>query len=362
MLPGSAINAICPYYTMFPLSFPLRVIARHSVKGQWVADPFCGRGTTNLAARMFGLATFGIDSSPVAVAIAEAKLCDTTVTRVTRVVQNILDDVPTPSNIPSGEFWNHMYHEGVLYDICRIRQALLQDCRSDSRKVLRAIILGALHGPVTKATPSHLSNQSPRTYAPKPTYAVQFWKDRCLHPPKIDLLNVVRVRASRFLIDGPRRVDGLIRLGDSRSKSNYPKVKIGLVVTSPPYYGMRTYVPDQWLRSWFLGGPSQVDYRHPAREIRHASPEAFASELKLVWKAIAENSTSRTKLVIRFGSINDRDVDHVDLLKTSLTDSGWTLQTIVSAGDASTGKRQASQFRLTNSIPRTEHDFYAVPA
>jgi hypothetical protein len=29
---------------------------------------------------------------------------------------------------------------------------------------------------------------------------------------------------------------------------------------SPPYYGRRTYIPDQWLRNWFLGGSSNVEY------------------------------------------------------------------------------------------------------
>ena len=33
-----------------------------------------------------------------------------------------------------------------------------------------------------------------------------------------------------------------------------------LIVTSPPYYGLRTYVSDQWLRNWFLGGADRVDY------------------------------------------------------------------------------------------------------
>lgn len=341
---------------MFPLSFPLRVIAGRPLKEGWITDPFCGRGTTNLAARLSGVATFGMDSSPIAV----AKLCDTTARRVEEVARCVLDDDTEPVDIPQGRFWKRMYHKDVLRAICKLREAFLHDCRSDSRKVLRAIILGALHGPMTKTVASHLSNQCPRTYAPKPAYALRFWEARSLSPPKIDVLEVVRVRSDRFLAESPQRVDGLIRLGDSRISADYPDINIGLVITSPPYYGMRTYIPDQWLRDWFLGGPQEVDYQHPPSELEHASPTAFAGELRAVWKSLAARATKEARLVIRFGSINDRDVDHVALLKESLRETGWSLQTIVEAGDANTGNRQAKQFQLSDSLPRPEHDFYAV--
>ncbi len=155
---------------MFPLSFPLRVMRNRPVGHGWIADPFCGRGTTNLAARLNGVPTFGMDSSPIAVAIAEAKLCDTTVGRIEMAAQHILGEDDAPTDIPKGRFWRQMYHKDVLQAICKLRNAFLRDCRSDARKVLRAIILGALHGPLTKAVASHLSNQSPRTYAPsRPT-------------------------------------------------------------------------------------------------------------------------------------------------------------------------------------------------
>lgn len=71
--PVGRLNAICPYYTVFPLDFPYRQLVKASPK-DWVLDPFCGRGTTNFAARLLGLPSVGIDSNPVAVAIAEAKL------------------------------------------------------------------------------------------------------------------------------------------------------------------------------------------------------------------------------------------------------------------------------------------------
>ena len=43
---STALNGICPYFTMFPLEFPLGVLLRHAKRGEAVLDPFAGRGTT----------------------------------------------------------------------------------------------------------------------------------------------------------------------------------------------------------------------------------------------------------------------------------------------------------------------------
>src|SRR5687768_1933571 len=42
--PRHRLNALCPYFTMFPLDFPLRALGR-AKPGDRVLDPFCGRGT-----------------------------------------------------------------------------------------------------------------------------------------------------------------------------------------------------------------------------------------------------------------------------------------------------------------------------
>jgi hypothetical protein len=305
--------------------------------------------------------TFGIDSSPVATAITAAKLATSTVDEILGETRSILDGCGSPASVPSGEFWNLLYHADVVQDLCKLREAFLDDCTTDVRKILRAIILGALHGPLAKNTPSYFSNQCPRTYAPKPAYAVRFWQQRGLVPPRVATTEVVRLRAERYLADEIGSVDSTVLLGDSRCEAYFPDVKVGLVVTSPPYYGMRTYVPDQWIRAWFLGGPSEVDYRHPDEEISHSSPEGFASDLRAVWMSLAKRAMPDARLVVRFGGINDRKADHVGIMKDSLRDSGWRLRTMLSAGDADSGRRQASQFRLPANEPRPEHDFYAVP-
>lgn len=357
-----ALNAVCPYYTMFPLSFPLRIIASRGTPRGWVADPFCGRGTSNFAARLLGWPTIGVDSSPVAVAIAAAKLATTTAGRVVAAARSILAANLDSCAIPQGAFWTWAYHPTTLSSVCQLREALLRDCSSDTRLVLRAIMLGALHGPRTKHAPSHLSNQSPRTFAPKPAYAVRFWRKHGLRPAKVDVLEVIRVRAERFLRAVPDHVEGIIRHGDSRVGGSFMDVPIGLVVTSPPYYGMRTYVPDQWLRAWFLGGPSEVQYRGSETDVRHASPGGFISDLRLVWQRLAERATSDARMVVRFGGINDRKADHVQMLKESLADSGWRLRTVVPAGDADSGRRQALQFFRNRGKPKAEFDFHAVVA
>jgi DNA modification methylase len=87
----NALNAICPYFTMFPLEYPLRVLRVHRKDQPIVMDPFCGRGTTLFAARQLGLQAHGIDSSPVAVAIARAKLCRVDTEATLKLAQSYID-------------------------------------------------------------------------------------------------------------------------------------------------------------------------------------------------------------------------------------------------------------------------------
>ena len=357
-----ALNGICPYYTMFPLAFPLSVLKRQAKKGHWVVDPFCGRGTTNFAARLLGLPSRGVDSSPIAVAVAQAKLADARASDVARVAHGILRSMPSRVNVPYGEFWERAYDPVVLRQVCWFRKQLLQDCSSDSRILLRAILLGALHGPQRKSLSSYLSNQCPRTFAPKPDYAVRFWRKQRMNARAIDVVDLVATRARRYLSSRPKRTGGHVLLADSRDANALEGPRFRWAITSPPYYGMRTYIPDQWLRNWFLGGPAKVSYTPPKSEVSHASPEIFANDLRKVWVALASSADANARLVVRFGGIGDRQIDTVDLLKWSLADSGWRLTTVVGAGDAHKGRRQASYFGNGTTAPRPEHDFYAVVA
>lgn len=360
---NTALNGICPYFTMFPLTFPYNILSYEASEGEWVLDPFCGRGTTNYACRILGLPSIGIDSNPVAVAISEAKLANTTPQAILHAAQQILEEVPIPRDVPVGEFWDLAYHQDVLLILCRFREGLLKDCLSDARKALRTIIMGALHGPRPKIHASYFSNQSQRTYAPKPSYAVNFWKSRNLMPQLVNVLDIIEERARRYYSQESTPLAGRIIYGDSREKWVYSQVpaesKVGWVITSPPYYGMRTYIPDQWLRLWFVGGHPNVDYSSE-EQLSHSSQSAFISQLHVVWKNIHAISVPGARLVIRFGAINDRKVDSISLLRQSLKDSGWEIKKIETAGVASKGRRQALHFSHPQKGAIEEHDVWGV--
>lgn len=360
--PTAAVNAVCPYFTMFPLGFPRRVLSRESGTNAKILDPFCGRGTTNIAARLQGLPSTGIDSHPLAVALTKAKLVSTNPKAILATFDRILDETGDTKEIPIGEFWERAFEESTLASITRIRNALILDCRSSARIALRAILLGALHGPVVKGAPSYLSNQCPRTYAPKPRYAVNYWLKYNFRPQKVNIRDLVAQRAYRYYAKVIPYVHSKVLLGDSRNKGMFQNKLQGhlfdWVITSPPYYGLRTYRPDQWLRLWFLGGPGTVDYSQQD-QISHENPESFAKQLSRVWNNCASVCRVGARMVVRFGRISDRNANAFEILRQSLSGTSWRIQTRCDAGSASMGKRQADHFGV-NSTAQREFDLWAI--
>jgi hypothetical protein len=343
---GLSLNTVCPYFTMFPLDFPLARLARAKA-GEWVLDPFCGRGTTMFAARLRGLPSVGIDSNPIAAAIAAAKLTRARPEKIIWLARSFLDGAPDPGAVPKGRFWRMCFHPETLRDICVLRECFSSSCATDEAVALRALMLGILHGPQHKALPTYLSNQMPRTYATKPDAAIRFWeKQKLKHPPAVNVLDAISRRARRIFASTPPAVRGEVHLGDARLTHRllHPRRRFSWVITSPPYFGMRTYRPDQWLRNWFLGSEPRVHYAQEGQLAHHA--DKFADELAAVWRAVAHRCTSGAHLVVRIGHLPSIQVDVRDLLRSSLAraDAGWRLTRWADAGAASNGKRQSPQF------------------
>ena len=357
-----ALNAVCPYFTMFPLEFPLKVLKKHK-DARLVFDPFCGRGTTLYAARLKGLQAYGIDCSPIAIAIARAKLAETTETDVVVLAESILNE-EADGPVPEGQFWEWAYAPVTLRDVCTLREGLL-GLRSQTAEVLRAVCLGALHGPLTQSVErrSYFSNQMPRTFAPKPAYSVKYWRAHNFSPMPVDVLKIIKSRVARLKLATLPECAGAskVSIADARLGRGYSSIpaKIDLVITSPPYYGMRTYIADQWLRNWFLGGPAEVPYGEKCL-ISHQSPDAFAESLAQVWDRIGDRLSPRGKMFVRFGAIPSRKRNPREIMDASLEHSRfpWKVCRVRPAESAASGKRQACHMGdRVKSAAVAEHDY-----
>lgn len=361
-----ALNAVCPYFTMFPLEFPLRVLGAAPPRRAVVLDPFCGRGTSNYAARALKLSSYGIDTSPIAVAIAQAKLAVAERQDVLDLLDEILDDVE-PEQLPRGEFWRLAFHPQTLYQLCQLREGLAMR-RSGAATLLRGVVLGCLHGPQSKDPDAagYFSNQMPRTFASKPDYSVRYWRKHGLRPRPVDVVDPITRKLDRVLAEPVPvpRVMGSIRRGNSVHASAYEHVpdNVSHVITSPPYYGLVTYVEDQWLRRWFLGGPERIEYGNRV-QLSHRSPEDFAMTLARVWDHCGDHLRTDGLMAVRFGSIRSRDRDPKVILRRSLGLSRhhWRITSVRDVGTAAHGKRQADTMR-TKSEPTHEFDFRIRPA
>ncbi len=357
--PLGRLNAVCPYYTMFPLEFPFLAL-RDAQPNSWVFDPFCGRGTTLYAARLRGLRSFGIDSSPVAVAIAAAKLVSVSTEEVVSLSEGILEQTPSSIDVPDGDFWNWCYHRDTLIEICILRDYLLSRELTDAALVLRALILGLLHGPLTKGNPSYLSNQMPRTYATKPDAAVDFWERRNVRPRRVNALDLIRRRAQYILEKLPPSCRGHVIQGDVRAVALGRRRRFTHVITSPPYLGMRCYVSDQWLRNWFLGAAEDVEYDE-SQQIGSNTREAFVLQLAKVWRRVAGICVRGARLVVRFGALPSVEEDPTEVVRHSLarSDASWKILKTGRVPPPPSARRQANQFTVDLKDALKEVDIYA---
>jgi hypothetical protein len=345
---------------MFPIEFPFFAL-QNAKPNSHVFDPFCGRGTTLYAARLRGIRATGVDSNPVAVAIAAAKVASVSARKITALAEEILLHPATEIDIPVGDFWQLCYHPSTLIEICILRNYFLSTALTKADLVLRALILGLMHGPRMKGDPSYLSNQMPRTYATKPDAAVDFWEKYTLHPPRVNTLELIRRRAHYVLEKLPPGSSGRVTLGDIRNvRLGYQK-KFTHVITSPPYLGMRCYVSDQWLRNWFLGADEDVHYDE-SEQLGSGTREFFVVQLARVWKRIAGVCVKGAKLAVRFGALPSLKEDPAELIRHTLikSDRPWRVSRIERVPPPPSARRQANQFNSDLSDALQEVDVYAT--
>lgn len=299
--------AVGPYYAMFPTSFADDVVARFTQPGDWVLDPFAGRGTAIFSAAASDRHGIGIEVNPVGWLYGATKLTIASRKSVESrlcAVEKAASRASEVDNLP--EFFTWCFNEDVLTFLLAAR-SMLNWRTSKIDRTLMAFILVYLHGKRGAA----LSNQMRQTKSMAPRYAVNWWRERDLKPPALHPGDFLRHRIAWryargiptltqshiFLGDCTRRVDGLA--------SRWLQQKIQpakLLLTSPPYFSLANYHYDQWLRLWMLGGRADANRVGGENRGKFESREAYSKLLFTAFKRASSYLSPDAIIYVRTGS------------------------------------------------------------
>lgn len=320
------LHAICPYLAMFPIEFVRQKVETYSTPGDWIFDPFCGRGTTVLESLLLGRNAAGSDINPVAFCVARAKAERPTLSVVLRRVSELqrMYERSSRENWDKARsylppFFKRAFYPTTIKELLFLRSTLNWS-GSKTDRFIAALVLGSLHGEMDRSD-AYFSNQMPRTICLKPAYSVRYWRRKNLFPEKRMVFQMLKQKAEHRLSGLEGCPTGNVKLADSRDAArrfSSLKGKVSLVITSPPYLNVTRYEEDQWLRLWFLGGEPQPTYGKVSKDDRLNSTSKYWQFLQESWEGFAPLLNDSATIVVRLGAITMDESEMTDKLTTTI--------------------------------------------
>jgi len=300
-------HALCPYFAMFPEQFAEKWINRLTLPGEYVLDPFSGRGTTALSAVLLGRQAVSSDTNDVAYCLTFAKTNPPHYRTIRNRLQQLRDEYCANGADRSGEnlpvFFEWAFSRNTLPQLVFLRERLRWK-RSKVDAMIAALVLGSLHGESRKS-PTYLSNQMPRTISTKPDYSVRFWRSRDWHAPDRDVFQLMEDRIEYRYVSFVPKAHSVVFHADMRKLPyllDTHKLPVRCAITSPPYLDVTNYEEDQWLRLWFLGGPPYPTRNRLNSDDRHTQEGKYWSFVADMWRSLGAVLQKNAHIVLRIGS------------------------------------------------------------
>ena len=248
------------YYAMFPVEFAYEAIEGLTEKGEYVVDPFCGRGNAPFTATVLARPTVAVDINPMAWLYTSVKLApESNNEGVIRRLEEIEKASTKRDRRAQNEFEAMAWSPAVRSFLKAARREL--DWQSS---VLDRTLMGfvALH--MQDKRGAGLSNTLWPTLACSPSYAVRWWTQKgMINPPDVDPVELLSAKIRRRYAHGVAPIaTGIALCGDAaRELPKLNGVGGSLLITSPPYNGVTDYWNDHWIRLWLMGNEMRQDWK-----------------------------------------------------------------------------------------------------
>jgi len=255
---GSHLHEIS-YRACFKPQLPRFFIKKLTMVGDWVYDPFSGRGTTVIEAGLLGRQIASNDANPLSRILTRPRFFIPDEKEVAARMAEIPLRTMERAEIDLSMF----YHPKTESEIVSLRQYLLnRDERGRSDPIDSWIQMVATSRLTGHSTGFFSVYTLPPNQAVSPDRQVQINKRRGQVPEYRNVRDLI-LRKTRSLVRGltPEEharlnnagSNGLFLTGDSGSTAAIPDGSVSLTVTSPPFLDTVQYAKDNWLRCWFNG-------------------------------------------------------------------------------------------------------------
>lgn len=286
---GNPIHSLCSYQGKLKPAIASHLVKIFVPDGGTVFDPFSGVGTIPFEAALNGRHSFGMDISPLAFTVSEAKvkrhsaeLCDAYINNLASYIStNLLSDDYIESNQTFGfnKQLKDYYHEDTFKEILSARQFVSEHFPSNQDEALVvASLLHILHG----NRPYALSRRSHPIvpYAPTGDYEYK------------NLIVKLREKVNRALaVETPSCfIDGSVFLRDSTQEWPDDINNLDAIITSPPFFDSTRFYLANWIRLWFMGWNTEEFKTEPEKYIDERQKVDFS-----IYESIFAQARERLK-------------------------------------------------------------------
>ncbi|NLM17182.1 MAG: site-specific DNA-methyltransferase [Candidatus Riflebacteria bacterium] len=240
------------YRASFKPELPNFFIQNFTNKGDVVADPFGGRGTTLLQAALTGRIGISNDANPLSERLAYPKVNPVTVQEIERRLCEL--DLSADIDFDAEEDMSMFYHADTFKELINLRN-YLKNNRDDVDRFIEMTAISRLHG---HSNGFFSAYSFPQISIPKSNQE-KINQSRGVEPDYREIKSRILRKAKVSLKSGKiaeLRKTGkqhLITTGDSRDLKDWKSESVDMVVTSPPFLSQVDYVQDNWIENWFCG-------------------------------------------------------------------------------------------------------------
>ena len=271
---GNPLHALCSYQGKLKPAIAYHLVGALTEPGGRLLDPFGGVGTVAFEAALRGVEAHSFDISPVAVAVAEAKLVPATPRECLSIIDELggflQEQEPTAEerhgvdlirfNGPLRDY----FHPRTLDEIILARRFFKAlPAARNGRALVLACLLHVLHG----NRPYALSRRSHPITPFAPQGDVEY--------KALTAKLAAKVQRSLAATRPPAFAAGKSRVQDATARWPDDVDQLDAIVTSPPFFDSTRFHLANWMRLWFAGWNKADFESRPAKFVDERQKRGF---------------------------------------------------------------------------------------